>query len=44
MHIDTAFLNDGVYTTAGAQPVLRAGGWGDYFEVVEPSKFRMRRP
>ena len=42
VHIDKRFLKDGVYDTAAAQPVLRGGGPGDYFELG--SKFLMYRP
>lgn len=44
VHIDPAMLEDGVYQTARAEPVMRGGGWGDYFAVTEDSLFRMRRP
>ncbi len=33
---------DGIYQTAAAQPILRAGGPADYFELGE--RFQMRRP
>lgn len=42
IHIDTAMLEDGVYQTARARPILRGGGPTDYFEVGE--RFGMRRP
>ena len=42
VHIDPAMLEDGVYQTARARPILRGGGPADYFEVGE--LFRMRRP
>lgn len=44
IHIDTAMLQDGVYQTARARPILRGGGPADYFEVSEDALFRMRRP
>ena len=44
VHIDQALLIDGVYDTAAAQPILRAGGPADYFGVDEALKFRMFRP
>ena len=44
IHIDTAMLEDGVYRTARARPVLRGGGPADYFEIGEDALFRMRRP
>lgn len=42
VHIDRAMLEDGVYQTARAHPILRAGGPADYFELGE--RFAMRRP
>jgi flavin reductase (DIM6/NTAB) family NADH-FMN oxidoreductase RutF len=42
VQIDTAMLEDGVYQTARARPILRGGGPTDYFEVGE--RFGMRRP
>ena len=44
VHIDKAFLADGVYDTAAARPVLRGGGPADYFEIGPAQLFRMRRP
>ena len=42
IHIDPAMIENGAYQTAKAHPVLRGGGWGDYFELGE--LFRMKRP
>jgi flavin reductase (DIM6/NTAB) family NADH-FMN oxidoreductase RutF len=42
VHIDPALLEDGVYRTERAHPILRGGGAGDYFELGE--RFDMRRP
>lgn len=42
VHIDTAMIEDGVYQTSRARPILRGGSWGDYFEPGE--FFQMRRP
>lgn len=42
IHIDTAMLEDGVYQTARAHPILRGGGPADYFELGD--KFAMTRP
>lgn len=42
IHIDKALLEDGVYQTARARPILRGGGPADYFELGE--KFAMTRP
>jgi flavin reductase (DIM6/NTAB) family NADH-FMN oxidoreductase RutF len=44
VHIDPAFLTDGVYETATARPILRAGRLGDYFEITPEALFSMRRP
>ncbi len=44
IHIDSAMLEDGVYQTARAQPILRGGGPADYFTITEDSLFKMRRP
>ena len=44
IHIDPALLKDGIYDTAAAQPILRAGGPADYFSIGPEQLFRMRRP
>jgi len=44
VHIDPAMLKDGIYDTAAAQPILRAGGPADYFTIGPDQLFRMRRP
>lgn len=44
VHIDPALLNDGVYDTAAARPVVRGGGPADYFEITPEARFRMVRP
>lgn len=44
VHIDRDLLVDGVYQTALADPVLRAGGPSDYFTLAEEHRFQMRRP
>jgi len=44
VHIDTALLKDGVYDTAAAFPVLRAGGPGGYAQITPDSMFEMLRP
>lgn len=38
------FAAAGVYDTAAGDPVLRAGGPGDYFRIGADGLFRMRRP
>jgi flavin reductase (DIM6/NTAB) family NADH-FMN oxidoreductase RutF len=44
VHIDQALITDGVYDTLAAEPILRGGGWGDYFTISPDDKFEMRRP
>src|SRR5471032_1870641 len=44
VHIAPHLLKDGIYDTAAAQPILRAGGPADYFEIGADTLFRMRRP
>jgi flavin reductase (DIM6/NTAB) family NADH-FMN oxidoreductase RutF len=44
IHIDTKMLEDGIYQTARARPILRGGGPADYFEVTPETLFKMRRP
>ncbi len=44
VHIARRLLKDGVYDTAGAQPVLRGGGPADYFEIGADRLFKMFRP
>ena len=44
VHIDTRLIKDGVYDTAAARPILRAGRWGDYAEITPEAMFVMARP
>ena len=44
IHIDKAMIKDGVYQTALAQPIVRAGRKGDYFVIREDAIFEMTRP
>ncbi|MCH2556117.1 MAG: flavin reductase family protein [Alcanivorax sp.] len=44
VHIARHLLKDGVYDTAAAEPILRAGGPADYFTVNEATRFQMYRP
>jgi flavin reductase (DIM6/NTAB) family NADH-FMN oxidoreductase RutF len=44
VHIDMSLLKDGVYDTAAAQPILRAGGPADYFSIGPEQLFKMFRP
>lgn len=44
VHIDKAFITDGVYDTALARPIARAGRRGDYFKMTPETMFEMIRP
>jgi len=44
IHIDQSLLKDGVYDTAKAGHILRAGGPGDYFTVGQEQLFELLRP
>jgi len=44
VHIDATLLEEGIYQTARAQPVLRGGGAADYFRLEERARFQMQRP
>lgn len=44
VHIDTRLIRDGVYQTAEAYPILRAGRGGDYVQVRPDMMFEMPRP
>ncbi len=44
VHIDTELLDDGVYQTARARPVVRGGGPTAYFEISEDQRFDLTRP
>jgi flavin reductase (DIM6/NTAB) family NADH-FMN oxidoreductase RutF len=44
IHIAQALLKDGIYDTASAGHILRAGGPADYFTVGPEQLFRMFRP
>jgi flavin reductase (DIM6/NTAB) family NADH-FMN oxidoreductase RutF len=44
VHIDKAMIKDGVYQTALARPIVRAGRRGDYFEIRPEAMFEMTRP
>jgi len=37
-------IEDGVYQTAWAKPIVRAGRSGDYFEIKPENMFEMKRP
>jgi len=44
VHIDPGLIADGVYDTAAARPILRAGRMGDYAEIRPDAMFEMKRP
>ena len=44
VHIDKSLIVDGVYQTALAGPILRAGRRGDYFHIKQEAMFEMNRP
>jgi flavin reductase (DIM6/NTAB) family NADH-FMN oxidoreductase RutF len=44
VHIDRAFIVEGVYQAAGANPVLRWGGRGDYACIAPEHIFELIRP
>ncbi|WP_375780359.1 flavin reductase family protein [Bradyrhizobium sp. ma5] len=44
VHIDKAFIRDGVYLTELARPIARAGRRGDYFEMTADTMFEVVRP
>lgn len=44
IHIDEALLEEGIYQTAKAQPILRAGGPSAYYGISEDLRFDLVRP
>ncbi|WP_284455915.1 flavin reductase family protein [Alloalcanivorax xenomutans] len=44
VHIAAHLLKDGIYDTAAAEPILRAGGPAGYFSVDPSQYFEMYRP
>jgi flavin reductase (DIM6/NTAB) family NADH-FMN oxidoreductase RutF len=44
VHIARRLLVNGIYDTAAAHPILRAGGPDSYAEISPPIMFRMSRP
>ena len=43
VHIDRALIRNGVYQTAEAHPILRAGGLGAYAEITPEIMFDLPR-
>ncbi|MFS2223379.1 flavin reductase family protein [Pantoea sp. B65] len=44
IHIDSDLLENGIYQTARAQPILRAGGPSAYYGISEELRFDLIRP
>jgi flavin reductase (DIM6/NTAB) family NADH-FMN oxidoreductase RutF len=44
VHIDRAYLRDGVFDTGAAHPIMRAGYRDQYVEATPETMFRMTRP
>ncbi|PLR33049.1 Asp/Glu/hydantoin racemase [Chimaeribacter californicus] len=44
VHIDRTLLEDGIYQTSRAEPVLRAGGPSAYYGISEDQRFDLVRP
>jgi flavin reductase (DIM6/NTAB) family NADH-FMN oxidoreductase RutF len=44
VHILRALLPGGIYDTAAAQPIMRAGGPVEYYAIAPEDLFKMRRP
>ncbi|HKM98072.1 MAG TPA: flavin reductase family protein [Buttiauxella sp.] len=44
VHIDESLLKEGIYQTALAKPVLRAGGPSAYYTIDEAHRFDLTRP
>lgn len=44
VHIDESLLDSGIYQTARAQPILRAGGPSAYYSIDDSLRFDMIRP
>lgn len=44
VHINATIIENGVFQTSQAQPVMRGGGAGDYFSIEESNRFEMFRP
>ncbi|MCM2972696.1 flavin reductase family protein [Larsenimonas suaedae] len=44
VHIDPALLEEGIYQTAAAEPIMRAGGPTTYYTISDNERFDMARP
>jgi flavin reductase (DIM6/NTAB) family NADH-FMN oxidoreductase RutF len=44
IHIMKSLIEDGIYQTTRAEPVMRGGGPSDYFAITEANRFQLSRP
>ena len=44
IHISETLLEEGIYQTAKAEPILRAGGPSAYYGISEAQRFDLVRP
>jgi flavin reductase (DIM6/NTAB) family NADH-FMN oxidoreductase RutF len=44
VHIARDLLSEGIYDTAAAEPIMRAGGPAEYFGIEAAQRFQMHRP
>lgn len=44
VHIAESLLEEGIYQTAKAQPILRAGGPSAYYGISDSHRFDLVRP
>ena len=44
VHIIETLIEDGVYQTTRAEPVMRGGGPSDYYGITEVNRFQVGRP
>lgn len=44
VHIADTLLEDGIYQTSKAQPILRAGGPSAYYGIDDAQRFDLIRP
>jgi len=44
VHIAESLLEEGIYQTAKAQPILRAGGPTAYYAISDSHRFDLVRP
>lgn len=44
VHINKAYIRDGLFDAAAARPIMRSGYLADYFEATPETLFRMIRP